>query len=55
MLKTFEAFGQAQMLRAEGSRQLSSALAASYRQIVKRLLRTAHAALRHVPEEHPYP
>jgi hypothetical protein len=54
MLKIFEASGQAQLLRAEGNRQFSSVLAAGWDHIVKRLLRAAHVAPRHVSKEHPY-
>jgi hypothetical protein len=50
-----EMLGRAQMLRDEGNRQLASALADSPRRLMWRLARFIGEALRHVPNEHPFP
>jgi hypothetical protein len=51
----FETLGHAQILRDEGNRQFASALADGARRLTRYLARMVRAALRHVPDEHPYP
>jgi hypothetical protein len=54
-MSILETLGHAQMLRDEGNRQLGSALADGTRKLMRYLARLAGEALRHVPDEHPYP
>jgi hypothetical protein len=54
-MSIFETLGHAQMLRDEGNRQLASALAEGARNLMRYLVRLTGEALRHVPDEHPYP
>jgi hypothetical protein len=54
-MSIFETLGQAQLLREEGARQLSAALADGTRSLLRRLARVLASAFRHVPDEHPFP